>query len=46
VFPPIVSSLAVWARALGLMLLIGVIVGAMPAYRGLRLRIVDALAGR
>jgi putative ABC transport system permease protein len=46
VFPPIVSSLAVWARALGLMLLIGLIVGAMPAYRGLRLRIVDALAGR
>jgi putative ABC transport system permease protein len=46
VFPPIVSSPAVWVRALGLMLVIGLIVGAMPAYRGLRLRIVDALAGR
>ena len=46
VFPPIVSSLTVWARALGLMLLIGLVVGALPAYRGLRLRIVDALAGR
>ena len=46
VFPPIVTSLTVWMRALGLMLLIGLVVGALPAYRGLRLRIVDALAGR
>jgi putative ABC transport system permease protein len=46
VFPPIVSSVAVWARSLGLMLLIGFVVGALPAYRGLRLRVVDALAGR
>jgi putative ABC transport system permease protein len=46
IFPPIVAAPLVWLRALGLMLLIGVIVGAMPAYRGLRLRIVDALAGR
>jgi putative ABC transport system permease protein len=46
VFPPIVTSLLVWLRALGLMLLLGMIVGALPAYRGLRLRIVDALAGR
>jgi putative ABC transport system permease protein len=46
VFPPIVSSVAVWARSLGLMLLIGIVVGALPAYRGLRLRVVDALAGR
>ena len=46
VFQPIVSSLAVWARSLGLMLLIGFVVGALPAYRGLRLRVVDALAGR
>ena len=44
--PPIVSSVAVWLRALGLMIVIGIIVGAMPAYRGLRLRVVDALAGR
>jgi len=28
------------------MILIGVVVGALPAYRGLRLRVVDALAGR
>ena len=46
VFPPIVGSAAIWARALALMLLIGLVVGALPAYRGLRLRIVDALAGR
>ncbi|MDE2251488.1 MAG: ABC transporter permease [Gammaproteobacteria bacterium] len=46
VFPPIVASLAVWARATALMLLIGLVVGALPAYRGLRLRVVDALAGR
>ena len=46
VFPPIVSSPAVWARSVGLMLAIGLVVGALPAYRGLRLRIVDALAGR
>jgi hypothetical protein len=29
-----------------LMVLIGLIVGALPARRGMRLRIVDALAGR
>ena len=46
VLPPIVSSPPVWARSLALMLLIGLVVGALPAYRGLRLRIVDALAGR
>lgn len=44
--PPIVSDPIVWVRAVGLMLLIGIVVGAVPAYRGLRLRIVDALAGR
>ncbi len=44
--PPIVSSTAVWLRSIGLMVLLGVIVGALPAYRGLRLRVVDALAGR
>jgi len=37
---------AIWLRGLGLMLLIGLIVGALPARRGMRLRIVDALAGR
>ena len=35
-----------WLRGLALMVLIGLIVGAMPAWRGMRLRIVDALAGR
>ena len=44
--PPIVTSVMVWTRALVVMVVIGVIVGAMPAYRGLRLRVVDALAGR
>jgi putative ABC transport system permease protein len=37
---------ASWLRGLGLMLLIGILVGALPARRGMRLRIVDALAGR
>lgn len=36
----------IWLRGLGLMILIGLIVGALPARRGMRLRIVDALAGR
>ena len=44
--PPIVTAATVWMRSLALMILIGIIVGAMPAYRGLRLRVVDALAGR
>lgn len=35
----------VWLRGLGVAILIGLIVGALPAIRGLRLRIVDALAG-
>jgi putative ABC transport system permease protein len=37
---------SIWLRALGLMVLIGLIVGALPAVRGMRLRIVDALSGR
>jgi len=37
---------AIWLRGLGLMILIGLLVGALPARRGMRLRIVDALAGR
>jgi putative ABC transport system permease protein len=36
----------IWLRGLGLMLLIGLVVGSLPARRGMRLRIVDALAGR
>ena len=39
-------DISVWARALGLMVLIGLIIGALPARRGMRLRIVDALSGR
>jgi putative ABC transport system permease protein len=35
-----------WLLGLGLMLLIGVIVGVLPALRAMRLNIVDALAGR
>ncbi len=35
-----------WAVGLGLAALIGVVVGLLPALRGMRLNIVDALAGR
>jgi putative ABC transport system permease protein len=35
-----------WLRAVGLMIAIGLLVGALPAMRGMRLRIVDALSGR
>lgn len=35
-----------WLMGLGLMAAIGLLVGALPARRGMRLRIVDALAGR
>ena len=35
-----------WAIGLVLMTLIGVVVGLLPAIRGMRLNIVDALAGR
>ncbi|MGH8231762.1 MAG: ABC transporter permease, partial [Steroidobacteraceae bacterium] len=37
---------AIWLRGLAIMLLIGLLVGVLPARRGMRLRIVDALAGR
>lgn len=37
---------AIWLRGLLAMVLIGLLVGALPARRGMRLRIVDALAGR
>jgi putative ABC transport system permease protein len=36
----------IWLEGLGLMVAIGLIVGALPAMRGMRLRIVDALSGR
>ncbi len=35
-----------WLSGAGLMILIGLLVGALPAQRGMRLRIVDALSGR
>jgi putative ABC transport system permease protein len=35
-----------WLVGLALMLGIGIVVGALPAMRAMRLKIVDALAGR
>jgi len=35
-----------WALGIGLMVLIGQVVGALPAWRAMRLNIVDVLAGR
>jgi putative ABC transport system permease protein len=35
-----------WVRGIALMIAIGLVVGALPARRGMRLRIVDALSGR
>jgi putative ABC transport system permease protein len=35
-----------WIEGLVLMILIGIVVGVLPALRGMRLKIVDALAGR
>jgi putative ABC transport system permease protein len=43
-FPPIGGS--TWTLGIVLMLAIGFVVGCLPALRGMRLRIVDALAGR
>ncbi len=43
-FPPIGAN--TWAIGLALMVGIGIVVGLLPALRGMRLRIVDALAGR
>ena len=42
--PPVTS--AIWGLALALMLLFGLVVGALPSLRAMRLNIVDALAGR
>jgi len=43
-FPPI--GLSTWITGLAWMIGIGIVVGLLPALRGMRLRIVDALAGR
>ncbi|MDR2011884.1 MAG: ABC transporter permease [Rhodanobacter sp.] len=37
---------AIWLRGVLLMIGIGLLIGVLPALRGMRLRIVDALAGR
>ena len=37
---------SIWLSGLALMVVIGLVVGALPAMRGMRLRIVDALSGR
>ncbi|PJJ98631.1 hypothetical protein CO641_08500 [Lysobacteraceae bacterium NML91-0213] len=42
--PPV--GLESWLLGLALMVAIGLLVGALPAIRGMRLNIVDALAGR
>lgn len=42
--PPV--GAASWGLGLGLMILIGLLVGALPALNAMRLNIVDALAGR
>ena len=42
--PPIGASS--WLEGVVLMILIGIVVGVLPALRGMRLKIVDALAGR
>jgi putative ABC transport system permease protein len=44
--PMLPVGLTSWLQGVGLMALIGLLVGALPARRGMRLRIVDALAGR
>jgi putative ABC transport system permease protein len=36
----------IWLEGAVLMIAIGIVVGVLPALRGMRLRIVDALAGR
>ena len=40
------AGLHSWATGLGLMLLFGLLVGALPALNAMRLSITDALSGR
>lgn len=42
--PPVAWSS--WLLGIGIMVLIGLVVGALPAIRAMRLNVVDALAGR
>jgi putative ABC transport system permease protein len=44
--PMLPVGAAIWLWGLAVMILIGLVVGALPARRGMRLRIVDALARR
>jgi putative ABC transport system permease protein len=44
--PMLPVSASAWLEGIALMIIIGLIVGALPGRRGMRLRIVDALAGR
>jgi putative ABC transport system permease protein len=37
---------SIWVHAIVLMIAVGLLVGALPALRAMRLNIVDALAGR
>jgi len=39
-------SASTWVLGVGLMLAIGLVVGWIPAWRAMRLNIVDALSGR
>lgn len=45
-FPPVRTDARVWAIALASMLLLAVAVGLPPALHAMRIKIVDALAGR
>ena len=44
--PTLAVNGAVWVHGLAVALLLGLVVGALPAVRGMRLRIADALSGR
>ena len=44
--PMLPVGTAAWLRGIALMAAIGLVVGALPARRGMNLRIVDALSGR
>ena len=45
-FPMLPVGGDAWAEGIALMVIIGLVVGALPARRGMKLRIIDALSGR
>ncbi|HEV2442783.1 MAG TPA: ABC transporter permease [Steroidobacteraceae bacterium] len=45
-FPMVPVGANAWLEGIALMVVIGLVVGALPARRGMTLRIVDALSGR